>query len=447
MSFITVPFSWLLLTLYNLVRNYGWAVILFALVVKVILVPFQAKSKASMMRMSRLNPRLKELEKKHQGNKQKYQEEVSKLYRDEKINPMSGCIWSLIPFPILLALYSAIRQPLTKLMSLTADQVATVAKTLTDMGLYAAESVNQTYSELTLANLIHENFAAIKSVVPQVMDFDFSFWGMNLGATPKWNFMLNTDWSQTSVWLPALGLFLIPVLSGALAYVSMLVSQATTPNQSEQQQSMKGMMYSMPLVSVYIGFIMPAALGVYWIASNVFSIIQDMILNRHYRKIFAAEDAQRLERDKLREAELEAKRQETERLKQENANSRNPNTSKKKLQSVEKQREEERLAQEKASEKAARRAARGAEGAGPAQVGDRPFARGRAYDSERFVLTGESAPEAQEVPEAEAPAEEIPQAADLPIAQAHEDTYPEDDGFEAEDVDYDDAEEADDADN
>ena len=115
-DFITKPFGWLLMFLYELVNNYGLAVILFALVVKVVLLPFQMKSKRSMMRTSRLQPKLKELEKKHGANKQKYNEEVAKLYKEEGVNPMSGCLWSLIPFPIIIALFSAIRNPLTIMM-------------------------------------------------------------------------------------------------------------------------------------------------------------------------------------------------------------------------------------------------------------------------------------------------------------------------------------------
>ena len=102
--------------LYKLTGNYGVAVILFALGVNLILTPFMAKSKKSTMRTTRLQPKIKELQKRHEGNQQKLSEEMQKLYREEGINPMSGCLWSLIPFPILIALYSVIRQPITRMM-------------------------------------------------------------------------------------------------------------------------------------------------------------------------------------------------------------------------------------------------------------------------------------------------------------------------------------------
>ena len=93
-------FGSVLLFFYNICNSYGGAILLFGLLVKLIMLPFQMKSKHSMMRTTMLTPRVKELEKRYATNKQKYQEEVAKLYKEAKINPMSGCLWTLIPFPI-----------------------------------------------------------------------------------------------------------------------------------------------------------------------------------------------------------------------------------------------------------------------------------------------------------------------------------------------------------
>ena len=113
---IAKPFGWLMMGLYELTGNFGVATILFSLCVTLVLLPFMAKSKKSMMRMSRLTPRMQELQRKHEGNQQKLNEEMARLYREEKVNPMSGCLWSLLPFPILLALYRAVVKPLTIMM-------------------------------------------------------------------------------------------------------------------------------------------------------------------------------------------------------------------------------------------------------------------------------------------------------------------------------------------
>lgn len=396
MDIITYPFSWLLLALYEFTKNYGLSIIFFALAIKIILLPFQMKSKRSMMRTSRLSPLLKELEKKHEGNKQKYQEEVARLYKEEKINPMSGCIWSLLPFPILIALYSVIRQPLTKLMGLSAEQVEQITARLVEMGHYIRPERANAYSEIPLADLVHQYFGQFQDISDKLVNLDYRFLGMNLGNQPDWKFFSNVDWSETASWLPALGLFLIPLISGALAFLSSKISTAGNPQMAEQQGSMQSMLYMMPLVSVYIGFVMPAALGIYWIAQNVFSIIQDVILNRHYNKLLDKEDAERKERMRTREAELERKRQETERLREQGATERSRNTSKKKLQASQKAQNEERLAAERAEEKERRRAQLGIAGETSAsQVGNRKYARGRAYVPDRFT-NPEAAEEATE---------------------------------------------------
>ena len=287
MSIITVPFSWLLMFLYNLVNNYGLAIILFALVVKLILLPFGMKSKKSTMRMSLIAPKQKELEKKYGNDKVKYQEELMKLYKEENIKPLGGCLWSLIPLPILFALYSVVRQPFTKMMGLTVDQW-TYLKTniLEAMGLTAP--TNLTYEQIYYAQSMHGRFTEVSQRISEnaetiantvgsfkLTDIDFSFLGLNLGDTPNFKFFLDvTDWSPAAVW-PALGLFLIPLVSAGLSILATKLGQKGMGTTSEQS-GMKGFTIFMPIMSLWIGFIMPAALGVYWIASSLFGILQDM---------------------------------------------------------------------------------------------------------------------------------------------------------------------------
>ena len=149
---------------------------------------------------------------------------------------------------------------------------------------------------------------------------------------------------------------------------------------------MKSMMLMMPVMSIWFGFIMPAGLGVYWIANSLLAMIQEIILNKKYNAILDVEDADRRQRLKAREEELETKRLETEKLRAANATERNPNTSKKKLQTVQKTQDETRLAAERAVEKEARRKQAGITNAKPdSQVGSRVYARGRAYVADRFT--------------------------------------------------------------
>ena len=451
MKIITVPFNWLLMTLYDFVGNYGLAIILFALIVKLILLPFQMKSKRSMMRTSSLAPKLKELEKKFGDNKQKYQEEVAKIYKEEGIKPMSGCLWSLIPFPILIALYSVIRQPLTHAMGLAAEQIAAVQDKLVALGVYTIPEKVDAYYEITLAELIHNHFPEVQSAVPQVLDINYNFLGLNLGLHPSFK-VWEYDWSSVEAWLPALGLLLIPVISALLSWLQMKISSkmnATTATDQGAKQ-MQSMMLIMPLISLYIGFVMPAALGVYWLAQSVFGIIQEIVLNKHYGKIIAAEEAERNERFRKREEELERKRQETERLRAEGKTQVNTNTSKKKLQAQERTREELRRAAEAREALRAKRIAMGLppeEEKPDSQVGNRRYARGRAYVIDRFTnpetaeeLTRLAAEESEgaasideTVPDDVSFAAEAPEAESIPEAELEEnpaEALPEETGAE-----------------
>ena len=135
-EFICKIFAWPLVKFYELTGSYGLAVVFFALLVNLLMTPFMAKSKKSMMRSTRLQPRIQELQKRHEGNPQKLNAEMQKLYSEEGINPMSGCLWSLIPFPILIALYSVIRRPLTRMMFVTQEVVDTLQNFFVEQGWY-----------------------------------------------------------------------------------------------------------------------------------------------------------------------------------------------------------------------------------------------------------------------------------------------------------------------
>lgn len=397
---ITKPFAWLMVKLYELTGNYGIAVILFALAVNLVLTPFMAKSKKSMMRSTRLQPRIQELQKRHEGNPQKLNQEMQNLYREEGVNPMSGCLWSLIPFPILIALYSVIRQPITRMMFAAQDVVTTLQDYFVANGLYTVPAKADAYVEIKLANLAHEHWDAVTAdlagKIDGLLNVDFGFLGLNLGAQPRWNFFVSTDWSDVSVWLPALGLFLIPFISAALSWLSMKISNMSNPQQDAQTQaSMKTMNLMMPLMSIWICFVMPAAMGIYWIANSVFGMVRDFALTKVYKRKLDKEDAERQAMRSAREKELEEKRLETERLRAEGKTEKNTNTSKKKIQANEKQKQDERKAALDKAERAARRERLGIkEEEKPAsQVGNRRYARGRAYVADRFT-NPESAQEA-----------------------------------------------------
>jgi len=393
---ITRPFAWLMVWLYNLTGNYGVSILLFALVVNIILTPFQAKSKKGMMQQTRLQPRIAELQRRHEGNQQKLNEEMQKLYREEGVNPMSGCLWSLIPFPILIALYSVIRQPFSRMMFVADGVVDAIKEFFVQSGWYTAPAKVDAYVEIKLANIMHEHFdetvAQLQSLglsTKELINMDFSFLGINLGTVP-WDVMKTIFAGTAVVGFATLGLALIPLISAALSWLSMKVANLYNPQNAGNEQaqaSMKSMNMVMPLMSLWFCFIMPAAMGVYWIGNSVFGMVRDYALTMIYKKKLDEEDAVRNAARNRREQDIEERRIETERLRAEGKTEKNANTSKKKIQQNEKQRNDERKAAAEKAERARRREMLGIkEQEKPAsQVGNRRYARGRAYVEDRFT--------------------------------------------------------------
>lgn len=416
---IATPFGWLMMRLYELTDNFGLAIILFAIVVALVLLPFMAKSKKSMMRMSRLQPRMMELQKKHEGNPQKLNEEMARLYRENKVSPLGGCLWSLLPLFIMIALYRAVVKPLTIMMGIPDEmlqQGGAIYEQLQNLGYSMSNyttSTNTFYEQIYQAKFITENWSAFQGISDNLVQMNFNFLGLDLSVTPDWHF-----WAfdlSGGAW-PVIGLFVMPLISTGLSYLSMFVSRklqpsvGTTQQQQANASSMKTMMIIMPLMSLWIGYVMPAALCVYWIMNSLTGIVRETSLTLLYRKQMAREDEEFNAKERAREEELERKRQETERLRAMNATTVNKNTSKKKQQAQAKQSDAERRAAAEKADRAARRERLGiTEQEKPAsQVGNRRFARGRAYVEDRY----ENPEEAEEATIAAAEASEGMEAID-----------------------------------
>ena len=196
--YICIPFAWLLRALYELTSSYGWALVLFTVVIKLIMLPFQMKSKKSMMRMSRFQPMIKEIQTRYKNNQVKMNEELQRLYAEEGVNPMSGCLWSFLPFPILIALYSIIRQPITRFMMLTTTamqgvidavsaagfDLAAIAMTANDGAVTVKDGLTQLqpYGQITLVKAAQELGVALPE---GWIHMDFSFLGMDLTMIPS----------------------------------------------------------------------------------------------------------------------------------------------------------------------------------------------------------------------------------------------------------------------
>ena len=386
---IRVPFGYLLDWLYTFTNNYGLALILFSLIVKLVLLPMSVKSKKSMLKMSRLSPQVKALEAKYGDDKQKYQLAVQQMYKEEGVSMGGGCLWSFIPLIILLPLYYVIREPITYMMHNSRSISEAIVAFLQASGENLGK--NAYYAQLAAAGHIGDYMEELKSLAvtanANLQAMNFQFLGIDLAGIPTFRFWDCEGWSE-------IGLFLIPVVSAGLQAASMWISQkmnnqVATNADGEQDadaaktanQTNATMMLMMPLMSLWIGFSMPAAISIYWIAQAVFGAVQDYFLTVHYRKVYDEEDAVKQELAAKRRAEEAEKERQRALRREQNPDGITDNVSKKKI------RQQEKEAAEKAAKayEARKNPVQESEEKKPLS-GDpeRPYSRGRAYDPAHY---------------------------------------------------------------
>jgi YidC/Oxa1 family membrane protein insertase len=401
---ITIPFGYVLDLLYRLVDNYGLALILFALVVQLVMLPISGKSKKSMMKMSRITPRIQAIKDKYPNDQQKQNEEITKLQKEEGVGlGCGGCLWSLVPLMILIPLYGVIRQPIEFMLHESAETAAAIVGVIKEKLPDLFGGNNAFYEQLIAASHIAEFKEEILAAGIQVSErtlegLNFTFLGLDLGTVPEYRVWNSAVWTWN--WA-SIGLFLLPLLSAGQQVLSMVISQNSnnsvvtdkngmvdkeTAKKSQSAQTGKTMLFLMPIMSLWIGFTVPAALSVYWFIGGVTRMVEDIFMTRHYRKIYDAEDAERLKKYLAEEA-VEA---EKERLRAEkraaNPDGITENTSKKKLQK--KQQQEAEAAKAAAAKEYAAKKGLPVEEAEEkttlSGIADRPYCKGRAYDPNRY---------------------------------------------------------------
>ena len=383
--------GWFLLKIYEFFESahipaaYALALVVFTLIVKLVLFPLSYKGKKSMMRMTALQGKMKRLEAQYANNRQKYQEEVQKLYQKENVSPMGGCLWSLLPLPILMGLYYIIRRPLLYMMSIPNDAVQAALEAVQNAGFTFGG--NQAYHELQLAGMLNnpDVLGAVQTAIPDYADklhyINFNFFGIDLGQVPHLAFWKYFD--SLGVWC-AVGLFLIPlavtVLNIWYTRFSTKTNQSLTATEEEPKKKKKKkdepekkssaersnqmMMWLMPLMYLWFGYSMPAGMCVYMAVNALCTVGQDAISVKILRKSFLEmQEQQRLQEEKEK-AELAARKAEIaeRRRLQEEANKANKGKKRGKKQP-------------KGPQKPANKAGR---------IGIRTYALGRDYDPDRY---------------------------------------------------------------
>ena len=399
---INTPFGWVMDLLYRLTTDYGLTLILFAIIVKLVMMPLSAKAKRSTMKMSRITPLVQKLQDKYKDDPAKQQQEIQALYKREGTSMFGGCLWSFVPLLILIPLYQVVRQPLVHMLHLSAGDAETIVKIVTEQLPELFTEKNTYYAQMIAAAHMNEYADLIQAALPNVSQrvlegLNFTFLGIDLSTVP--------DFSKFAFTWSWIGTLLIPVLSAGSQIISMLVSQKTnnsvitnekgvedTVAAKRAQVNNKSMMIVMPLMSLWIGLTIPVALSLYWLAQGLISMVTEHYLTKKYRKIYDAEDAERL-RIAMEEEAIEA---EKERIRAEkraaNPDGITQNTSKKKLQQQQKQAEEAAkaaAAKEYAAKKGIVEEDTKEEKLPLSGIADRPNCKGRAYDPNRYRNTEE----------------------------------------------------------
>ena len=265
---ITTPLGYIISFIYDLVQNYGFAIIIFTLIVKIIMLPLVIKQQKSTVQMQKIQPEMQALQKKYANDQQRLSQETMKLYKKYNISPAGGCLPLLIQLPIIFGLYQVITRPMQYILHMGTDLIQKVADVLKDAGFITEAVANYAtkQNQITVASSMADNLAFVQEKVGTALStLNFDFFGLDLSLTPSL--------SQPSV------LWIIPILSAVSAYLSGKITTKLSGNQQAAEQ-MKTMNLMMPLMSGYFCFIMPTGVGIYWVMSNVIQIIQQVVITK-----------------------------------------------------------------------------------------------------------------------------------------------------------------------
>lgn len=257
-NIINVPLSWVLNFLAGLFNNsFAWALVAFTLFINLCMLPLSIKSQKSSVGQMRVKPKLDELRKKYGDDRQKLSVETQKLYQEENISPSGGCLPLIVRMLFMFSVYSLIRSPLTYLMGISEEVINNVWPTVRAA---AGLAENAAVEEIRILNAVKADPSISAEIAAELDTVNFNLFGIDLTATPKFG------WNILEAWEP---IWLIPILAFAAQMLTSVVSMAMQKKLNPDAPSMTGMMLTMPLISLFIGFSLQGAVGFYWICSSI----------------------------------------------------------------------------------------------------------------------------------------------------------------------------------
>jgi len=278
-GWISQGLGWILYQLNNLVGNYGFAIILFTVLVKACMFPLTMKQLRSTAKMQEIQPKLNALQKKYANDRDRFAQEQMKLYKEAGVSPFSGCLPMLIQMPILFCLYYAIMYPLENQLWISKDLLEQLPN-LGDFKPWMSGYDQLNWVVEQVKNGVNE-FALNGQTWP--LNFDFNFIGIDLGRVATIKGL--SDGTLATLWPN----YLLSVLAGALTFLSMKLSNANSKKNNEQKKvgeeenpaagMSNTMQYMMPLMTLWFTTIVPTAMTMYWVVSNLIQIIQQYVTN------------------------------------------------------------------------------------------------------------------------------------------------------------------------
>ncbi len=264
------PLGWIMYLCYTVIQNYGIALIIFTFLIKLALFPLGIKQHKTSIKQAMLKPQIDELQKRYKDNREKLAQEQQKLYAEAGVSMFGGCSTMFIQLPILFGLIDVVYKPLTHILRFSTDvieQAEKIAEGISDFAMSA------TTPQLSIVNAVQENPELFTELgtdfISKVEALKLTFLGIDLTQTPT--FALNI-------------LILVPILAGVTTVIQTLIMTKLSP-MSALGSSMPGMnvtMYATSAMFVFFTFQVPTGIGIYWIASNIFGILQQIVIYKLY---------------------------------------------------------------------------------------------------------------------------------------------------------------------
>ncbi len=279
-------FGYLLEFLYNTINNYGLAIILFTVIIKLLLLPLSIKQQRTMKKSSELQEKMKTIQFKYKNDPEKMNQEIMNLYKTENMSPFSGCITAIVQFLLLLSIFYLVRSPLTFMEKVPSENINNYISQLQEDG----RSISNVYPEI---DLIRE-YNWLKEKNPEDANIDklnlkMNFLGLDLSKIPQQNM---TDYT----------VYIIPVLYILSSFISIKMTTAKQAKMSQENkksvidaetgeevkeenemdtimQTNKMMSWMMPIMSISIAFVAPLGLALYWLINNLLMIAERIILD------------------------------------------------------------------------------------------------------------------------------------------------------------------------